>query len=224
MKAPEPNFTSMARPCEAGGELLRQDRGGEEVERLDRAGDVADGVEAPVGRRELGGLADDGAAGLAHDAAKRLEVRLRDVARDRVHLVEGAAGVAEAASGDHRHEAAAGRDRGREHEADGVADAAGRVLVEDGAGQVPGEHRAGGGHGARQRDALRRRHAAEEHRHGEGRGLALGHRAGGEPVDEVGDLLFGERPPVALGADDLLGEVLPRSAHSRPSIAATSVS
>ena len=161
------------------------------------------------------------------DAAERVEVRLRDVAGDGVQLVERAAGVAEAASGDHRHEAAAGRDRGREHQADGVADAAGRVLVEHGAGQVPGEHRAGGGHGARQRHALRRRHAAEEHRHGEGRGLALGHRAGGEPVDEVGDLLVVERAAVALGADDLLRETVASATPlrtARPSMAATSAS
>ena len=56
---------------EPGGELLRQDRGGDEVDQLDRAGDVADGVEAAVGRGDVGGLADDGAADLAHHAARR---------------------------------------------------------------------------------------------------------------------------------------------------------
>ena len=68
-------------------------------------------VEPPVGGREVGGLADDGAADLAHDAAEGVDVGLRDVAGDGVELVERAAGVAEAAAGDHRHEAAAGGDR-----------------------------------------------------------------------------------------------------------------
>ena len=55
---------------QAGGELLRQDRGGDERDRFDRRGDVADRVEPLVGGRELGGLADDRAAGLGDHAAK----------------------------------------------------------------------------------------------------------------------------------------------------------
>ena len=53
---------------EAGGELLGQDRGDDQRDRLDRAGRVAQRVQAPVGGREVGGLADDRAAGLATDA------------------------------------------------------------------------------------------------------------------------------------------------------------
>ena len=83
--------------------------------RLDRRGDVADGVEAAVGGGDVGGLADDGAADLADDPAEGLDVGLGDVAGDGVELVEGAAGVAEAAAGDHRDEAAAGGERGGEH-------------------------------------------------------------------------------------------------------------
>ena len=57
---------------EALGELLGQDRGDDQRDRLDRAGGVADRVQAAVGGREVGGLADDRAAGLAHDAADHL--------------------------------------------------------------------------------------------------------------------------------------------------------
>ena len=56
---------------EPGGELLRQDRGGDEVDRLDRPGHVADRVEPPVGRGDVVGLADDRAADLGHHAGGR---------------------------------------------------------------------------------------------------------------------------------------------------------
>ena len=48
------------------GQLLGEDRGGDQRDALDRRGDVADGVEPPVGRGEVVGLADDGAARSAH--------------------------------------------------------------------------------------------------------------------------------------------------------------
>jgi hypothetical protein len=115
-------------------QLFRQDRGRDQVDGLDRRSHVPDGVEPPVGGREVVRLADDGAAHLAHHAPKRVEVGLRTVARNGVELVERAARVAEAAPRDHRNEAAASRDRRREREADRVADAAGRMLVEHGAG------------------------------------------------------------------------------------------
>ena len=86
------------------------------------------------------------------------------------------------------------------------------MLVEDGAGQVgraPVDRLAGERHGAGQRDPLLERHAAEEHRHGEGGGLALGDGAAGQAGDELADLGFAQRPPVALGADDFL-----RQAHA----------
>ena len=41
-------------PLKAGGELLRQDRGGDQVEAFHRRGHVADGVEASVGGGDLG--------------------------------------------------------------------------------------------------------------------------------------------------------------------------
>ena len=39
---------------QTGGEFLGQDRGGDQVDALDRAGDVADGIQAAVGGGDLG--------------------------------------------------------------------------------------------------------------------------------------------------------------------------
>ncbi len=129
-------------------------------------------------------------------------VGLRPVAGDRIELVERAAGVAEAAAGDHRHDAAAGGDDRREHQRDVVADAAGRMLVDDRPlGVRPGEHVAGIAHRQRQRDALVHAHAAEEDGHGEGRHLPFADAAVGQPLDQEGDLILGERAAVALLAD-----------------------
>ena len=191
---------------------------------LDRRGDVADGVKAPVGRRQFHRLADDRAAGLLDHALEQREVRLRDVAWDRIELVERAAGMPEAAARDHRHVGAAGGEHRRQHQRNVVADAAGRVLVENRARQVvfaPIEACARAGHGAGQRHALLERHAAKEDRHGEGRGLAFGDRAAGQASDEVADLARAQCFAVALGANDFLwkdhrgfGGLCP---HHRPS-------
>jgi hypothetical protein len=189
---------------EPGGELLRQDRGGDQVDRFHRRGDVADRVEAPVGRGDVRGLADDRAADLGDHPAQGLRVGLGAVAGDRVELVERAAGMAEPAARDHRHIGAAGGERRGEHQADVVADPAGRMLVDHRAGQVPAQHRAGIAHRLGQRHALVGLHAAEEHRHGEGRDLALRDRLGGQPLDHEADLLGAQPPPVALLRDDLL--------------------
>ncbi len=101
-----------------------------------RRGHVADRVEAPIGWSQSIRLADDGAASLAHDALEGEKIGLGGVARNRIELVERAAGVAEAAARDHRNEGAAGGEHRAEHERHVVADTAGRVLVEDRAGEV----------------------------------------------------------------------------------------
>ena len=53
------------------GELLGEDRGDDQRDRLDGAGGVAQRVEAAVGGRELGGLADDRAARARATTARR---------------------------------------------------------------------------------------------------------------------------------------------------------
>ena len=191
---------------EALGELLGEDAGHDQRDRLDRAGGVADRVQAPVGGRQIGGLADDRAARLAHDALDHLGRGHRLVARDAVELVQRAAGVAEAAAGDHRHRRAARRQHRREHQRHLVADAAGRVLVEHRLVEVPVEHGAGVAHRAGQRDALVGLQPAQEERHRERADLRVGEPAVGDPADQEVDLLGAQRRAVALAADDLRRE------------------
>ncbi len=158
----------------------------------------------------------------------RRVIRLGRIARHGVELVERAAGMAEAAPGNHRHIAAASRHRRRQRQADRVADAAGRVLVERRAGQiVPVQHRAGIAHRQRQRHALAPAHIAEEHRHGEGRDLTLADRAIRQPGDELSDILRRQLGSVALGGDDFLGQLhlnrfRPPRRHPRPDAASSS--
>ena len=110
---------------------------------FDRGGDVAQGVEPAVGRRHTVGLPHQADAELTHLPDEVIDRDVHPEAGDRLELVQRAARVPEAAPGDHRHEAAAGRDQRCEHEADLVADAAGRVFVDDRPGQPrarPVEH------------------------------------------------------------------------------------
>jgi hypothetical protein len=56
-KRAAPHLHVQHQPLQPGGELLGQDAGGDQRHRLDGGGDVADGVQPPVGRRQFGGLA-----------------------------------------------------------------------------------------------------------------------------------------------------------------------
>ena len=141
------------------------------------------------------------------DAAEGLGVGLGRVAGDGVELVERAAGVAEAAAGDHRHEGAAGGERRGEHEADVVADAAGRVLVDHRPGEVPGrgpcrESRMASVSATRSSVSMPRKKTAMAKAATwpsviDARGQALDHEA---------DLGGGRAAAVALAGDDLLRE------------------
>ena len=150
---------------EALGELLGEDRRDDQRDRLDGAGGVARRVEAAVGGCEVGGLADDRAADVAHHALDHLGRGRRRVAGDRVELVQRPAGVAEAAAADHRHRDAAGGEDRREHQAHLVPHAAGRVLVDHGLVEVPVQDAAAVAHRRGQREPLLGVEAFEEERH-----------------------------------------------------------
>ena len=95
-------------------DLLRHDARGDQRDRLDGAGDIAQRVELLVGRREAGaGGADDGS-----DVAELVEQLLvrerRPPAGDGLELVERSAGVAEAAARELRHGDAERGDQRRE--------------------------------------------------------------------------------------------------------------
>jgi hypothetical protein len=89
----------------------------------------------------------------------------------------------------------------------------------------PVQHRARIAHRQGQRDALGHGHALEEHRHGEGRHLPLGHRAIGQTADHEADFLGREGFALAFPADDFLGQhgqyALPGSGAASPSSVAS---
>ena len=115
----------------ARGELLRHDRRGDQRELVDGRGDVAQRVQQLVGRDEVAGLADDRDADVPHLRDELVHRQLDAVAGDRLELVERAAGVAEAAAAHLPERDAARRDDRPDGERRLVADAAGRVLVDD---------------------------------------------------------------------------------------------
>ena len=203
---------------EPGGELLGQDRGGNQRDRFDRRGHVADRVQALVGGRQIRRLADDGAAHLRHHRSQRRQIGLGAVTGDRIELVERPPGMAQAAPGDHRNPGATGRQRRRQQQRDVVADAAGGVLVERRAVQLrPVEDIAGIAHRLGEKYALFGRHAVEEDGHGESGDLAFGHRAVGQTFDQEGDLVAGEWAAVPLPSDNLLRQhhLVPRRRSCR---------
>ena len=120
-----------------------------------------------------------------------------------IQLVEGAAGDAEAASGNHRHaEAEAGEQR-RERERNLVADAAGGMFVHE-RSLVPRKfkHVAGIAHGERERSGLGGVEAAKIDGHEQRGHLVVGNYSGGEFADEFLDLFWREGFPLALGFND----------------------
>ena len=114
------------------GDLLAHDRAGDQRDRLDRAGDVAQRVQLAVG-----GGSDSPAAQIAAPTSRSCATNSAADRRtrkpgDRLQLVQCAAGVAEAAAGQLRHRGAARRHQRRQRQSDLVADPAGGVLVHGG--------------------------------------------------------------------------------------------
>ena len=203
--APEPTLTSMTRASSPAASFL------------DRIDATISGIDSTVAvtsrmayRRRSAGARSSVWPMIAQPAA-RTAARRRSrsgwvvVTGDAVQLVQRAASMAQSAARDHRHIRAARRHDRRQHQAHLVADAAGRVLVENRTVQIaPGEAGTGSGHGVGERDSLRAAHAVEENGHGERRHLALGDAPAGQPRDELGDLALIERAAVALLTNDFL--------------------
>ncbi len=204
------------------GEFFAHDAGADEEWGLDGAGVVAEGVEDAVGGDEVRGLADHGCAAFFEGKEELIECELRVEAGDGLELVECAAGVAEAAAGDHgdadtgdtcgcwRGKACCGEDGGDE-ERGLVADAAGGVLV-DGEGVEWGgvEDFAGVAHGGGEGGELVRVESALEDGHEECGDLGVGDELVGwgtvdDGADEGSDFVLAEDVTVALVKDDVDG-------------------
>ena len=131
------------------------------------------------------GLTDQRAADSREGATELVQRQADAEAGNRLELVERAAGVAEAAAGHHRHDDAARGDERRQDQRRLVADAAGAVLVDlDARNAETGRRAARAHHRVGQPGGLLRRHAAEDDRHQQGRGLVIGHGAVGHAGDE----------------------------------------
>ncbi len=185
------------------GDLLREDRGRDERDRLDGRRGVAQGIEEAIGRHEARALAGEHEPRARQHAPKLRGRERRPEAGDGLELVERAARVAEAAPRHHGDGHAAGRDERREAERDLVAHAARRVLVDlaarDGA---EAQALARGDHGLRPRHELARVEAAPHDRHEQRRQLVLGNGPRDGAADDGADLGVVERAPVALLGDE----------------------
>ncbi len=116
-----------------------------------------------------------------------------------LELVQGTAGMSEAASGHLGHPAAAGGDQWSRHQGRRVRDAAGGVLVDLDTGngsEIDDISRTHHRHGKIRRLPLV--HALEPDRHQKGGHLVIGNTIGGVALNQEIDLFRGEWLPVPL--------------------------
>ena len=167
------------------------------------AGDVAQRVQPAVRRGQPRAGRADHAAGAGQHGERLVRGERGAEAGDRLELVQGAAGVAEAAPGQLRHGRAARRDQRRQDQADLVADPAGRVLVHGGPGDgaevepVPGVD-----HGRGPGPQLGAVQAAEVDRHQQRGHLLVGDLVPGVGLEQPPDVVVGQPLPVPLGPDE----------------------
>ena len=176
--------------------FLRHDRAGDQRDRLDRAGHVAQGVELAVGRGQVAARRADDRADVGRAGARR---RSRDRSERNPGIASSLSRVPpvwpEPAPGELRHGRPAGGHQRAQRQGDLVADAAGGVLVDrrptetdDRSRRVArADHRVGPG------GQLARGQAAEEDGHAAAPTPARRPRSPrGVGVEEPADLLVGE--------------------------------
>jgi hypothetical protein len=159
----------------AGGDFLAHHRRSDEGDAFDCAGDVAQGVEFAVGRRDVRGLAGDGHAQGGQVGEKLLAAEGGAETGDGLKLVDCAAGKTETTAGHFRHRHTGRCDQRRKNESGGIGNAAGAVFVDldtGDSGQV--DSSPGIGHGDGEGSSLGGGHAAEEDGHEEGGDLIVG--------------------------------------------------
>ena len=192
---------------EPGGELLGEDRGDDQRDRLDRAGGVADGVEPPVGGGEVAGLADDRAARLAHGGAR--SARGRAPCRSRGS--RRACRACRRCGRGRGRRSSAPRRRTRRRSARAAARPC-RRRRRSSACRAPGRSRS---HCRTSPERVMAPVSAtrssppmpvDDDRHRQRPDLRVADRAVGDAGDEPLDLLGAQRRAVALAADDLLGQ------------------
>ncbi|CCI52153.1 hypothetical protein BN13_150014 [Nostocoides jenkinsii Ben 74] len=188
------------------GDLLGHDRGGDQRDGLDGPRDIAQRIQLLIRRGQAGAGRADHRAHVVELGEHRLIGHPGLPTADRLQLVEGAAGVAEPATGQLRHGHPEHRDERGERQRDLVADTAGRVFVGSGVlerGKVHAlarlDHRVG------PRCDLATGHPIEQDSHVERRHLLLRDHTSRVGVDHPPDLLVRQLALVTLGNDDVDG-------------------
>ena len=189
------------------GDLLAHHGAGDQRQRFGGGGDIAQRIDLPVGRGQLACREDR-----RPEVAKLLpDLGFGDLGgetRDGLQLVEGSAGVPEAAPRGLWHRSPARHHDGNQRNGDLVADAAGGMLVHQRqwlavAPQIrkvqplTGVH-----HGRRPAGDFGAGHAPQEDGHQQRRHLLVGDPTVGIAVDHPVDRRIRQHPAVALGPDD----------------------
>src|SRR5699024_8926339 len=112
-----------------GGQLFGHDAGGDQGDAADGGGDIPQRVHLFVGDGDVLTLADDRDAGAVYLGEKVLLAQGGAGAGDALHLVDGAAGVAQATAAHLGDLDPAGRRDGGDHQSGLIAHAAGGMLV-----------------------------------------------------------------------------------------------
>ena len=103
--------------------------------------------------------------------------------------------MAKAPARNHRDKGTTGGQGGAEQQRHAIADAAGGVLVEHRAGQIPGQNLARIAHRPGQRDPLSLGQATQTDRHGKGTALGIRDRARGQAIGKPNHFIGPEHPP-----------------------------
>src|SRR5689334_5519346 len=174
---------------ETGGAFFRDDRSHDQRYRFDCRGRIAQRVHLLVGGRELRSLSRHRVANLVQYLLEFRGAQVDAVTRNRLELVERAAGVTKTTARDHRHTDTASGDERRDDDRRFVADTAGRMFVGFWFGNVGEvEDVAGVQHGFGECLLLGIVHAVQVNGHEESADLVVGNAPVANSRDEEVDL------------------------------------
>ena len=165
-EAARAHFDIQHQCVQADRQLLRHDGRSNQRNGFDGSGGVTQRVKPGVGGRDLRRLPDESQAVLRQLLAEFVEGKIGAETGNGFEFIERAAGVAQGAAGNHRHDDAGGRGERRRNQTGFVADAAGRVLIDFKARDRRKIHLFAGLHHAFGEDAdFAVGHAGEKYRH-----------------------------------------------------------
>src|SRR5215213_5178744 len=174
---------------ETGSAFLGNDGSDDQRYRLNSRSCIAQRVHLLISRRQLSSLSGHRITDLVENLFELSRTKSNTIAWNRLELIERAASVAQAATGDHRHTNSTRRHERRDDDRGLISNSAGRMLICFWFGNVRKvENVAGVEHGFRQSLLLRLVHAVEVDGHEERADLIVGNAAAGDACDEEVDL------------------------------------